>query len=71
MYSHLQFDVNSRQETIHAKESWKSDPDLYRLDDPNLQDHGYLKSSSKWTNAHLQAFHIVPILNLQIHHILP
>ena len=71
MYSHLQFDIESRPEIVHAKELWRRDPDLYHLDNPILQSHGYLKSGSAWTDAHLQAFHIVPILNLQIHHILP
>ena len=71
MYSHLQFDIDSRTEIIYARESWTQDPDLYRLDNPDLQDHKCLKSGSKWTKAHLQAFHIIPILDLEIHHILP
>ena len=71
MYSHLQFDVESRPEITYAKESWQQDPNLYRLDDPGLQDCGHLKSGSSWTNAHLQALHIIPILYLEIHHILP
>ena len=71
MYSHLQFDIDSRPETIHAKNLWQQNLNLHHLDNPILQDQGYLKSSSKWTQAHLQAFHIIPILDLEIHHILP
>jgi len=71
MYSHLQFDIDSRSETVHAKESWQQNPNLHRLDNPSLQNHGYLKSGSAWTDAHLQAFHIIPILNLEIHNIIP
>jgi len=71
MYSHLRFDIDSRPEIIYAKGTWQKNPDLHRLDNPILQDHGCLKSGSKWTPAHMQAFHIVPILDLEIHHILP
>ena len=71
MYSHLQFDIDLRPEIIHAKELWKRDPDLYRLDNPDLQNHKCLKSGSAWTDEHLQAFHIIPILNLEIHNVLP
>ena len=46
-------------------------PNLYHLDNANLQDHGLLKSGSKWTPAHLQAFHIIPILDLETKYILP
>ena len=71
--SHLQFDVDTRPEIIHAKESWRQNPNLYRLDNPILQDitHGCLKSGSVWNLMHIQAFHIVPILNLKIEDVLP
>jgi hypothetical protein len=71
--SHLQFDADARPEIIHAKESWQQNPNLYRLDNPNLQDitHGCIKSGSAWSLMHMQAFHIVPILNLETKDVLP
>lgn len=71
--SHLQFDFNNRPEIIHAKDTWKKNKNIHRLDNPILQDikQQCLKSGSSWTMAHMQAFHIVHILDLEIKDVLP
>src|SRR5438132_8722137 len=71
--SHLQFNIDARPEIIDAKKGWETNPNDYRLDNLNLlnDSHKYLKSASEWTIAHTEAFHIVPILDLEIEDVLP
>ncbi|CAO3653278.1 unnamed protein product [Cunninghamella echinulata] len=70
--SHLEFNSNNRSEIIHAKGIWKVYPNLHRLDNIDLRDtNGNLKSDSYWTVTHMQAFHIIPILDLEIKDVLP
>jgi hypothetical protein len=52
---------------IIAINAWKSNPELYRLDDPSLyDDSGNIKSASSWTEKHMNALHIIPMFDINI-----
>jgi hypothetical protein len=62
---HRQMMMNAN--VIIAINAWKSNPELYRLDDPSLyDDSGNIKSASSWTEKHMNALHIIPIFDINI-----
>ncbi|CAO3649113.1 unnamed protein product [Cunninghamella echinulata] len=72
LQSHLQFNINQIPDIIQGKKVWKKYPNLHRLDNINLQDgNKNLKSGNNWTNQHMQAFHIIKVLDLEIKNVLP
>jgi len=54
-------------EVVTAIEAWQQTPDLHRLDHPRLfDDNGHLKSGSRWTQQHVDAFRIVTVQNVPL-----
>jgi hypothetical protein len=58
-------------EVTTAIEAWLQNPDIHRLDDPQLLENGQLKSGSNWTWQHVNAFRIVPLLDVALQDVLP
>lgn len=55
------------QAIINAVNAWKSNPELYRLDNSSLYDGaGNIKSASNWTEKHMNSLHILYELDKEI-----
>jgi hypothetical protein len=60
------------QTIINAINAWKSNPELYRLDDNSLYDDvGNIKSASHWTEKHMNSLHILYELDREMPYELP
>ena len=55
------------QTIINAVNAWRSNPELYRLDNNSLYDDvGNIKSASNWTEKHMNSLHILYELDKEI-----
>jgi hypothetical protein len=69
--SHLKFNPSHENAIKEAMISWRSEPHIYQLDSPNLMNGRVITPGNNWRFEHMLAFHMIPILDLDLQHVLP
>lgn len=69
--SHLNFNPSGEIAIKHALIGWRANTEKYRLDKPSLMTGHFLMPASNWNPEHMLAFHMIPILNVDLRHVIP